>query len=115
MGLGHGRVRRRPDGGRKKRALIFWFLWCRVTAVLDTKYKTPNKASNADISQVATYAQAKDSQQAILIYPLPLAQPLNVHLHGLQIRSLSFPVSGNLDEAGQHFLTNLLSNFSPYC
>jgi 5-methylcytosine-specific restriction enzyme subunit McrC len=80
----------------------------RVTAVLDTKYKTPDKASNADISQVITYAQAKNSPQAILIYPISLPQPLNVQLHGLHLRSLAFPLSGNLDEAGSQFLTHLL-------
>lgn len=81
----------------------------RVTAVLDTKYKTPDKAANADISQVIAYAQAKGSPQAILIYPTPLAKPLQANLHGLHLRSLTFPVSGDLDEAGNHFLAQLLS------
>lgn len=81
----------------------------RVTAVLDTKYKTADKAANADISQVIAYAQAKGSPQAILIYPAPLKQPLQVTLHGLRLRSLTFPISGDLDEAGNQFLAHLLS------
>jgi len=81
----------------------------RVTAVLDTKYKTPDKAANADINQIITYAHAKGSSQAVLIYPVPLNKPLNAHLHDLHIRSLTFPVSGNLEKAGHHFLNELLS------
>ena len=81
----------------------------RITAVLDTKYKTPEKANNSDISQVVTYAQAKGCQTAVLIYPKPLTQPLDVQMHNLHIRALTFPVAGNLDEAGQQFLNSLLS------
>lgn len=79
----------------------------RIAAVLDTKYKVPDKASNTDINQVVTYAQAKGCATAVLIYPEPLTQPLDVQMHNLHIRSLTFPVHGDLEEAGQQFLAHL--------
>jgi 5-methylcytosine-specific restriction enzyme subunit McrC len=80
----------------------------RVQAILDTKYKTPDRASHVDINQVVTYAQAKSSRQAILIYPVDLAQPLDVQMNELHLRTMTFPISGDLDEAGQRFLNHLL-------
>lgn len=81
----------------------------RAYAVLDTKYKVPGKAANPDVSQVVTYAQAKGCRHAILIYPTPLPQPLDVHLHQLHVRSLTFAIDGDLEAAGQRFLAELLS------
>ncbi len=80
----------------------------RVHAVLDTKYKLPNKAANPDVSQVVTYAQVRGCRQAILVYPAPLPQPLDVHMHQLHVRSLTFAIAENLEAAGQRFLADLL-------
>jgi len=85
----------------------------RVTAVLDTKYKTPAQSAMADVNQVVTYAQAKNASQAILIYPAALARPLDVQLHQLRVRSLTFAVTDDLEQAGQRFLADLLANLSP--
>ena len=41
----------------------------KAIAVLDTKYKTPDKPSNNDINQILAYAHFKQVKQAILIYP----------------------------------------------
>jgi 5-methylcytosine-specific restriction enzyme subunit McrC len=80
-----------------------------VHAVLDTKYKLPDKAANPDVSQVVTYAQAKDCRRAILVYPALLPKPLDVQMHQLHLRSLTFAVEGDLETAGQQFLADLLS------
>ncbi len=80
----------------------------RVTAVLDTKYKTPTHTAMTDVNQVVTYAQAKGAPQAVLIYPVELARPLDVHLHHLHVRSLTFAVAHDLEQAGQRFLADLL-------
>lgn len=79
-----------------------------VYAVLDTKYKAPDKASNPDFNQVVAYANAKGCHKAMLVYPTPLSTPLDVHLGALHIRSLTFALDGDLEAAGQRFLADLL-------
>ncbi|MCA9898962.1 MAG: hypothetical protein KC433_12295 [Anaerolineales bacterium] len=79
----------------------------RPLAVLDTKYKTPDKPSQADISQVITYAKAKGCQHALLIYPQPLAQPLHVLVGDVHLHTLSFGLGQPLDAAGANFLQQL--------
>jgi len=77
-------------------------------AILDTKYKTPTRAPDtADIAQVVAYAAAKGVADAILIYPQALVDPLDTVIGGVRVRSLSFLLTGDLDEAGQHFLHQL--------
>lgn len=80
-----------------------------VYAVLDTKYKAPDKASNPDFNQVVTYAKAKGCHRAALVYPTPLPTPLDVHLGDLHVRSLTFALDGDLEAAGQRFLIDLLN------
>lgn len=75
--------------------------------VLDTKYKAPEKASTSDLHQVIAYAQVKQCNEAILIYPkeLPIMQEYNAH--DIQIRTLAFSLDDDLEVAGQEFLTSL--------
>ncbi|MCP5101443.1 MAG: restriction endonuclease [Chloroflexi bacterium] len=80
----------------------------RSTVVLDTKYKNPGKPSHADINQIITYAKAKNCTQAILIYPTPLTQPLHVKIGDIMLRSLTFALDDQLNNAGNQFLTQLL-------
>lgn len=80
----------------------------RVRAVLDTKYKAPTKTAPADFNQIVTYAQARGCDTAILIYPQPLARPLNTTLHNLTIRTLTFALHGDLTANGKSFLSQLL-------
>jgi 5-methylcytosine-specific restriction enzyme subunit McrC len=75
--------------------------------VLDTKYKAPDKAANQDFNQIFVYARVKDSPQALLIYPTHLSTPLNFHLDGIRIRTVAFPLEGDLDENGRAFLSTL--------
>lgn len=84
----------------------------RPLAVLDTKYKTPDKPSQADISQVITYAQAKGCHHALLIYPQPLPQPLHVTIGDVQLHTLIFGLDKPLDEAGQRFMEQLWTHLS---
>ena len=76
----------------------------RPLAVLDTKYKTPDKPSPADISQVITYAKAKGCHHAMLIYPQPLPQPLQVQVGDVQLHTLTFGLNKPLDAAGDRFI-----------
>ena len=82
----------------------------RTLCVLDTKYKRDPRPSNPDINQVTVYALAKSTSQAILVYP---QQPENtfratIGPSGVRVRSLGFPVDGNIEAAGHTFLSRLL-------
>ncbi|NMG06089.1 restriction endonuclease [Brasilonema sp. UFV-L1] len=79
-----------------------------VRYVLDTKYKAASKPATADINQMVAYAEAKGCQEAILIYPMPLAEPLNIKIGRIRIRSLTFSLAGDLEQAGYRFLQDLL-------
>ncbi|MGF1939426.1 MAG: hypothetical protein RM347_034645 [Nostoc sp. ChiQUE02] len=81
--------------------------------MLDTKYKAASKPATADISQMIAYAQAKRCQEAILIYPVPLAEPLNIKVGTIQIRTLTFSLTGDLEQAGYRFLQDLLETCEP--
>lgn len=72
--------------------------------VLDTKYKTADTPSPDDIFQVVTYAEAKGCHEAILIYPTPLAQPLNEKVGDIRVRSMTFSLDGDLEQAGRVFV-----------
>jgi 5-methylcytosine-specific restriction enzyme subunit McrC len=77
--------------------------------VLDTKYKSSRHPDPADIEQIVAYAEMKGCQEAVIIYPLHLCDPLDVKLkNSVRIRSLAFPIDGNLEMAGQSFIGELL-------
>ncbi|MBN1994014.1 MAG: restriction endonuclease [Anaerolineae bacterium] len=76
--------------------------------VLDTKYKTPGIPAHNDIFQVVTYAEAKGCREAILIYPTRLPQPLDETIGDIRIRSLTFALDEDLEQAGQKFRQSLL-------
>jgi 5-methylcytosine-specific restriction enzyme subunit McrC len=78
--------------------------------VLDTKYKVPDKPANSDIYQVVAYAEKKGCHEAILIYPTPLAYPLDTMWGNIRVRSLAFNLAGDLEAAGQEFLSELLGS-----
>ncbi len=79
----------------------------RSWAVLDTKYKTHAKPEPADIHQIIAYAKAKQTPEAILIYPTPLDSPLDIQLDDIHIRTVSFSLDKDLQKAGNAFLNSL--------
>jgi 5-methylcytosine-specific restriction enzyme subunit McrC len=79
----------------------------KVHYVLDTKYKAPDKVDNNDIHQIVAYANALNCQNAILIYPQNLQQPLNIKHGDIQVRSLTFSLNSDLNQAGKTCLTSL--------
>ncbi|OUL28108.1 restriction endonuclease [Nostoc sp. RF31YmG] len=81
----------------------------RPLAVLDTKYKSPEKTANNDIHQMISYANTTNTKQAFLVYPIDLKQSLNIKSNDIQVRNLTFSLDDNLDRAGQTFLNKLLS------
>ena len=71
--------------------------------VLDTKYKRPQSPDTADIAQVVTYAKLKRCREAALVYPVQLERPVDEMVGDIRVRSLTFGLQGDLDEAGQRF------------
>lgn len=80
-------------------------------AILDTKYKTPAISSHDDLHQIVAYASAKGCGLAMLIYPVPLAQPFNSRFgaSSVMVRTLTFGLGDALEERGEKFLAQLLS------
>ena len=85
----------------------------KVQYVLDTKYKAPDKVANNDIHQIVAYANALNCQNAILVYPQNLQQPLDIKNDDIRVRSLTFSLDSDLNEAGKTFLTSLLPKTFP--
>jgi 5-methylcytosine-specific restriction enzyme subunit McrC len=80
----------------------------RPIVVLDTKYKTNEQPSEADIYQIAFYARELNVDRAMLVYPSALTSPLRM-LHGkdILIESLVFDIGVSPDVAGAAFLDAL--------
>jgi len=75
--------------------------------VLDTKYKI-GPPKNSDIFQVVAYAEANGCQQAILIYPSKLEQPLDLMWGDIRVRNATFSLEGDLENSGQRFIRELI-------
>ncbi|MCC6457582.1 MAG: restriction endonuclease [Caldilineaceae bacterium] len=77
--------------------------------VIDTKYKLPAAGPDtADVAQILAYAQVQGAQEAVLVYPAPIAQPLDVTVGGVRLRTLTFALDHDLDAAGEALVTALL-------
>jgi 5-methylcytosine-specific restriction enzyme subunit McrC len=75
--------------------------------VLDTKYKAKGCPDQGDVSQVIAYAEIKDCDQAVLIYPERLSEPLDEWFGNIRVRSMTFSLAGDLEQAGRSFLREL--------
>ncbi|MEZ4708650.1 MAG: hypothetical protein R3A44_15690 [Caldilineaceae bacterium] len=76
--------------------------------VMDTKYKVPiGLPATADVQQVLAYAHAVQARQAVLVYPLRLARPLDITIHGIRVRSAFFDLNGDLEAAGRAFVEQI--------
>lgn len=80
----------------------------RPLCVVDTKYKIPDKPSQADINQAVTYATLKGCSEAVLVYPKRLDRPVDVQIGHIHVRSLTFAIDGDLDYEGRRFVIELL-------
>ncbi len=78
--------------------------------MLDTKYKAPDRPANPDIFQVVAYAEVKRCREALLVYPIPV--PFDERLGDIRVRSLTFATAGDLEQAGQAFLAQLVGLFA---
>ncbi|MDA3949420.1 MAG: hypothetical protein PF508_09345 [Spirochaeta sp.] len=80
----------------------------RAIAVLDTKYKTPDRAAEADIYQATAYATEFQVYMAWLVYPVPMDRGTTVPVGStVTVRFGCFGIDGDLDTAGEQFLAML--------
>ena len=91
--------------------VLYDHLTGKTICVMDTKYKRGEKPTSEDVAQIVTYAEIKNCDQAVLVYPAPLSIPLIETVGKIQVRSMIFSLAGNLEEAGQAFLESLLDIF----
>lgn len=57
---------------------------------------------------MVAYAEAKGCEEAILVYPTSLIEPLDIRVGRIKVRSLTFCLAGDLQQAGHKFLGDLL-------
>jgi 5-methylcytosine-specific restriction enzyme subunit McrC len=77
-------------------------------AVIDTKYKTPDRAAEADLYQAAAYATEYQVDVAWLVYPEPMDQSAPVPVGpDVTVRFGCFRIDGDLDQGGQAFLSQM--------
>ena len=81
-----------------------------VVYVLDTKYKIPEAPSSSDVHQIVAYSEAKNCNEAILIYPAKIKSPFEGMIGQINVRTLSFSIDGDLDDGGNQFLTELFTD-----
>ena len=68
--------------------------------VLDTKYKAKDRPDTDDVAKVVIYAEMKNCDKAILIYPQPLAIPLDERVAFIYYLSLSLDDTNNKYQHG---------------
>jgi 5-methylcytosine-specific restriction enzyme subunit McrC len=81
----------------------------RPICVLDTKYKAHEKVLPADVAQVTTYALGQDCHNAVLVYPIAIATPLDERIGKIRVRSFTFALDGDLERNGLEFRGQLLA------
>jgi len=79
-----------------------------ILAVLDTKYKHKEEPESDDIGQIIAYAVRMGTNHGILVYPSITVSPVQLKAGQIEIRSMTFNVGTDIDEAGYIFLHNLL-------
>jgi 5-methylcytosine-specific restriction enzyme subunit McrC len=80
----------------------------RPRCVLDTKYKRAETPAESDIHQAVFYALATGCREAVLVYPAFLSKPIDTRIDHVHLRTLTFGLDGDLDEAGERFVRALL-------
>ncbi len=99
------------DGNSGRQIAIDLVLYNQVgqsIAVLDTKYKAPDRPDMADIYQITFYAHQQNSTAAYLIYPTALQVPLNGRNRDVRYQNLTFSLHGDLNQNGKELLLNII-------
>lgn len=79
-----------------------------VICVMDTKYKDALKPSPNDVAQIVAYAEKMRCEEAVLVYPRDLPTTFEAWVGDIRVRSLSFSLDGDMDQAGHRFMRTVL-------
>jgi hypothetical protein len=60
------------------------------------------------INQIVTYAEALGCSEAVLVYPSDSHPGVSTAVGGITVRTIDFPLDGDLDAAGQDVLAKLV-------
>lgn len=80
----------------------------KVLAVMDTKYKRHHEPEESDIQQIVAYAVRMNTKNAFLVYPSSATKSVTLHVGDVIVRSLTFDIGIEPDEAGRLFLEKLI-------
>src|SRR3712207_4292855 len=81
-----------------------------ILCVLDTKYKDTTTPSTDDGAQIVAYAEKMGCQEAIRVYPRGVPHSFEARVGDIRVRSLSFSLEGDVDEAGHRFMRTVLGD-----
>lgn len=81
----------------------------KTLSVMDTKYKKAEQPSSDDIEQIIAYTESMGAVRAFLIYPSTRTRPIEFHTKNITGYSVIFDMSGDIEEAGQSFLSAILT------
>ena len=101
------------DGQHGRQIAIDLVLYNRAgkaTAVLDTKYKTPERPDMADIYQVSFYAHQQHCATAYLVYPADLPEPIVGRNRNVTYQNLTFALDGDIKANGRAFIEQVLAD-----
>jgi len=84
----------------------------KARCVLDTKYKALETPSTDDVAKVVAYAEMKDCNEAMLVYPVALSIPIDSMVGKIRVRSVTFALEGDLEEQGVRFMQKILDSLS---
>lgn len=102
--LADGRVTFVADGVWRNRATGH------ALGVFDTKYLDDPQPSTDAIAQVVAYARAVGCRHSLLIAPVAPTPPLDLLVGDIRVRTLAFPLAGDLDAAGQDVLAAIVDS-----
>jgi 5-methylcytosine-specific restriction enzyme subunit McrC len=76
-------------------------------AVLDSKYKKDEQPQASDVAQVVTYATKLGCEEAFLVYPRWLGEGKSFSVGRVKVRTVGFPLDGEIAHGGRAVLTSL--------
>ena len=70
----------------------------------------PGKHEATHRREIVAYAEKIGCQEAILVYPRGLPRPFEARVGDIRVRSLSFSLEGDGNEAGHRFMRAVLGD-----
>ena len=78
-----------------------------VCCIMDTKYTKTPQSRIEDVKQAVAYATKMKTKRAFLVYPSREIKSFNCSVGDIQVGSLVFDISGEIEASGHSFLESL--------